>query len=84
MYPSDVVSVSDLRSKTAGIFADLSRPKCVVSHNKPQAVIMSVDAYEQLMDWQAHWKTVVDFGDETKSARELLDAYETEYGAIPA
>lgn len=45
---------------------------------------MSVDAYEQLVEWNDEWKTVVSFGDQTMSAGELLDAYEKEYGAIPA
>jgi PHD/YefM family antitoxin component YafN of YafNO toxin-antitoxin module len=61
MHPTDIVSVSELRSKTAQVFKKLDRPQCILINNKPEAMLISIEYYDQIIKTQ-QWKTVVDFG----------------------
>ena len=72
MYPSDIVSVSLLRTKTNTIFKDLHTPKCIVANNKPQAMIISLEDYGKLAEYFEPRKTVVDFGKKWIDAKKLL------------
>ncbi len=72
MYPTDIISVSDLRTKTQQIFGNLGRAKCIVAHNKPQAVLLSIKEYEQLIQKKEQRKTVVDFWEDGVNVKELL------------
>lgn len=76
MLAQDIISITDLRQKTKGIFRSLRRPKFIVSHNKPQAVLLSVSMYEKLIKQQSDRETVVDFGDEGIDPDELLACHQ--------
>jgi len=47
-----------------------------VANNKPQAVLISVKAYEKLLKQQKIWNTEVDFGEEGIDAKELLAVHD--------
>lgn len=74
MYPSDIISVTELRNKMQSIFRWLNRPKFIVTNNKPKAVLISVEAYERLLD-QQDWNTEVDFWHEWIDPADLLDIH---------
>lgn len=75
MQPSDIVSVSDLRTQTNAIFKRLKHPKCIVANNKPQAILMSLKDYNRLSEYLENRETVVDFGKEWVSPKDLLSVH---------
>ena len=76
MYPSDIVSVSDLRTKTKSIFGRLKSPKCIVINNKPAAILMNIGQYQDYLKQQEERHTVVDFWNEWIDPRKLLEVHE--------
>lgn len=76
MYPTDIVSVSDLRTKTKSIFGRLKSPKCIVVNNKPVAILMNINQYQDYLKTQEERKTVVDFWDVWIDPKKLLEVHE--------
>jgi len=77
MYPSDIVSVSDLRTKTKSIFGRLKNPKCIVINNRPVGILMNIQQYQDYLKQQEERNTVVDFGEEWIDPRKLLAVHQS-------
>ncbi len=58
-YVPNIISTSDLQRKSGKVIDQVkesAQPYIVVRNNKPQAVIISIDGYEELKKKQREWE----------------------------
>lgn len=77
MRSSQVISVTDLRHKTKEIIDQLDQGvKYVFANNKPKAVIMSPQRYEELKDLQRRLERDADVADAKKNGKRYTNVDE--------